>query len=213
MIDISDKKVIIFDFDGTIADTLPLCFESFRRTFYKFNNETLSDHQIEALFGSSEETIIRERLNNKKDTIISDAIDYYFNTYQALHDEYLLKHNNTIVQTIRNMSSYKKLALFTGKGLRGLTISLKKLGYSNLFDYIISDDDVVKSKPSSEGLNEIIEHFSIDRSKCIFIGDSQADIKSGDNAGIETIGVNWFRKNKFVSLHKYISDNITDLKY
>jgi pyrophosphatase PpaX len=213
MIDISSKELVIFDFDGTIADTLPLCFETFRQTFQYYNNETLSDNQIEALFGSSEESIIRKRLSNKSEKTILEAIDYYFEVYEARHDEYLSEIDHRILQTIKKIASKKKVAIFTGKGKRGLSISLDKLGYSNVFNYIVSDDDVNKSKPHPEGLNKIVDLFKINRSKCVFFGDSEADIKSGIAAGIETIGVNWFRNNIFKVNPKCISYDISDLKY
>lgn len=213
MIDISSKELVIFDFDGTIADTLPLCFESFRQTFQYYNNENLSDNQIEALFGSSEESIIRKRLSNNSEKTILEAIDYYFEVYEARHDEYLSEIDHRILQTIKKMGSKKKVAIFTGKGKRGLSISLDKLGYSNVFNYIVSDDDVNNSKPHPEGLNKIVDLFKINRSKCVFFGDSEADIKSGIAAGIETIGVNWFRNNIFEVNPKCISYDISDLKY
>lgn len=213
MIDISSKELVIFDFDGTIADTLPLCFESFRQTFQYYNNETLSDNQIEALFGSSEESIIRKRLSNKSDKTILEAIDYYFDVYKTCHDVYLSDIDCRILQIIKKMAIKKKIAIFTGKGKRGLSISLNKLGYNNLFNYIVSDDDINRSKPDPEGLNKIVDYFEISRTKCVFLGDSEADIKSGMDAGIETIGVNWFRNNIFKIEPKYITYDISDLKY
>lgn len=213
MIDISKKEVIIFDFDGTIADTLPLCFETFRKTFSHFNNEILSDKQIELLFGGSEESIIRKRLAGKEEEIISEAIEYYFKVYKNLHDDYLQKMDTIILEKIKKIASEKKVVIFTGKGKRGLTISLEKLGYNNLFDYIVSDDDINYSKPNPEGLYKIVDFFNISETKCIFIGDSDADIKSGIAAGIETIGVNWFGENIFSVEPKYVSYHIKDIIY
>lgn len=55
-------KAIIFDFDGTLANTLPLCFEAFRQVFKTFDNRDLTNNEIKAMFGSSETGIIRNNL-------------------------------------------------------------------------------------------------------------------------------------------------------
>ena len=51
-------KGIIFDLDGTIANTLPLCIEAFRKSIEPLANRALSDEEIIATFGPSEEGTI-----------------------------------------------------------------------------------------------------------------------------------------------------------
>jgi pyrophosphatase PpaX len=69
-------KGIIFDFDGTIADTLPLCFHSFKEIFSKYDQRDLSTEEIIDMFGPSEVGIIHQNLNNS-DQIESAIQDYY----------------------------------------------------------------------------------------------------------------------------------------
>lgn len=54
-------KGIIFDFDGTIADTLPLCFYSFKEIFRKYNQRDLSSEEVLDMFGPSEVGIIQQK--------------------------------------------------------------------------------------------------------------------------------------------------------
>ncbi|MGD8239054.1 MAG: HAD hydrolase-like protein, partial [Armatimonadota bacterium] len=51
---------VIFDLDGTLADTLPVCFVAYRGSIKEFTGRELSDREIEALFGPSEEGTIRK---------------------------------------------------------------------------------------------------------------------------------------------------------
>jgi len=51
---------IIFDLDGTLADTLPVCFDAYRLAFAKYVGHEWTDDQISALFGPSEEGVIRQ---------------------------------------------------------------------------------------------------------------------------------------------------------
>jgi len=51
---------MIFDLDGTLGDTLPVCFAAFRRALRGFSNRPYTDEEIAALFGPSEEGMIRQ---------------------------------------------------------------------------------------------------------------------------------------------------------
>ncbi|MBL2346880.1 HAD family hydrolase, partial [Klebsiella pneumoniae] len=55
-------RTIIFDFDGTLADTLPLCYYSFQNVFWQFDNKKITEAEILSMFGPSEVGIIHENL-------------------------------------------------------------------------------------------------------------------------------------------------------
>ena len=74
-------KGIIFDFDGTIADTLPICLHSFRRVFHEFDDRSLTDQEIKAMFGPSEVGIIE--LNLRRKEFVPQAIEAYYAHYQT----------------------------------------------------------------------------------------------------------------------------------
>lgn len=57
-------RAVIFDFDGTLANTLPICFYAFQHVFKEFDNKDLSSEEIKAMFGPSETGIIRDNLSH-----------------------------------------------------------------------------------------------------------------------------------------------------
>ena len=71
-------KAIIFDFDGTLADTLPICFYAFQSVFKEFDDIDVSTDEIKAMFGPSETGIIKENL---KDVNHDHAIELYYDVY------------------------------------------------------------------------------------------------------------------------------------
>ncbi|MFF0829350.1 HAD family hydrolase [Brevibacillus sp. NPDC003359] len=75
-------RTILFDFDGTVADTLPLIFTAFRSTFQQFLQEHYTDEQIVALFGPTETGI----LQNKLPTHAHDnALAHFYRVYTDEH--------------------------------------------------------------------------------------------------------------------------------
>ena len=181
-------KAIIFDFDGTLADTLPICFYAFQAVFKEFDNMEITSDEIKAMFGPSETGIIRENLI---DSNHDQAIELYYEKYSEKHRELVLDNEKINDLLLQLKSEGYKLGIVTGKARRSLLISLECLNMSDLFDVIITGDDVDKPKPHPEGVNKALEHLNVKDTEAIFVGDSDADILAGFQANVHTIGVQW----------------------
>jgi pyrophosphatase PpaX len=181
-------KAIIFDFDGTLANTLPICYYAFQKVFEVYDHKDLSKDEIKAMFGPSETGIIRENLTNiNKDK----AIELFYTIYSTNHQQ-LVKPNNEINKLIEYLKDKgMKLGIVTGKARRSLDISLNALQMDNLFDVIITGDDVTKPKPHPEGIIKALSLLGVKNTEAMFIGDSDADIQAGKQANVYPVGVQW----------------------
>lgn len=181
-------KAVIFDFDGTLANTLPICFYAFQEVFNKYDNRELTSEEIKQMFGPSETGIIKENLVSPKK---EEAIAFFYKKYSEFHKD-LVDENleiNKLLMTLKE--SGVKLGIFTGKAKRSLVISLKALGMEEFFDVMITGDDVINPKPHPEGLLKALEHLNVETSEAIYVGDSDADIIAGMQADVFTVGVQW----------------------
>ncbi|KQL19922.1 HAD family hydrolase [Cytobacillus solani] len=181
-------KAVIFDFDGTIADTLPVCFYAFQAVFKEFDNIEYTIDEIKGMFGPSETGIITGNLQNENH---NEAIEHFYKKYDEKHSDhnYYNDEMNELLQYLK-MEGYK-IGIVTGKARRSLNISLKYLNMENLFDVVITGDDVSMPKPHPEGINKALEQLGILTSEAIFVGDSDADIQAGIQAKVFSIGVQW----------------------
>lgn len=181
-------KAIIFDFDGTLANTLPICFYAFQQVFKEFDKKDLTSNEIKEMFGPSETGIIRNNLSNPNK---EEAIEYFYEKYSELHKS-LVVDNADILELLKSLKEAEiRIGIFTGKAKRSLDISLKALDMEGLFDVIITGDDVIKPKPDPEGLLKALSLLEIENSEVIYVGDSDADIIAGVQANVYTIGVQW----------------------
>ncbi|MCJ8007151.1 HAD family hydrolase [Lederbergia wuyishanensis] len=209
-------KAIIFDFDGTLANTLPICYYAFQKVFKEFDNKDLSSKEIKAMFGPSETGIIRENLmhSNKE-----QAIELFYKTYTEQHNE-LVEQNKEIHELIEYVKGKGiKLGIVTGKARRSLDISLKVLQMEGLFDVLITGDDVVNPKPHPEGVHKARSLLNVKNNEAMFIGDSDADIEAGVGAKVFTVGVQWlpdYQSEQFSiepnALFKSVTEFIDSLK-
>ncbi len=167
---------------------MPICFYAFQAVFKEFDNIEVTSDEIQAMFGPSETGIIKENLI---DSNYDQAIELYYEKYSEKHQELVSdneKINNLLVK-LKN-DSYK-LGIVPGKARRSLLISLECLNMNDLFDVIITGDDVDTPKPHPEGINKALEHLNIKNTEAVFLGDSEADILVGFQANVHTIGVQW----------------------
>lgn len=181
-------RAIIFDFDGTLADTLPLVYHSFQTVFKEFDGKHFTDEEIKSMFGPAEPAIIEEHLlSDEKEA----AIDLYFKTYSENHDDFVIRNDkmHTLITGLKDKGI--NLGIVTGKSKRSLEISLERLGMEALFDYRVSGDDVDRPKPDPEGIFTLLDELNLGKDEVMFLGDSDADIGAGMNAGVWTIGVRW----------------------
>ncbi|WP_163103338.1 HAD family hydrolase [Peribacillus alkalitolerans] len=181
-------KAVIFDFDGTLADTLPVCFFAFEAVFREFDNREITTEEIKAMFGPSETGIIRENLMNSN---YDKAIELYYEKYKEQHCKIVQINEeiNTLISLLKT-NGYK-LGIVTGKARRSLDISLELLGLNDSFDVIVTGDDVKYPKPHPEGINIALKQLKVPNKEAVFLGDSDADILAGKQANVHTIGVQW----------------------
>ena len=181
-------KAVIFDFDGTLANTLPVCDYAFQSVFKEFDNRELSSGEIRAMFGPCEVGIIEGNLlhENKE-----RAIELYYEKYLEKHNELVAANEEIHNLLIELKKKGTKLGIVTGKASRSLEISMKALQMNDLFDVIITGDDVVQPKPHPEGLLKALEELDVKNNEAMFVGDSDADIQAGIAADVYTVGVHW----------------------
>jgi HAD superfamily hydrolase (TIGR01509 family) len=182
-------KIVLFDFDGTLVDTLPLSFIAFKSVFKKYDNRDVSNEELVAMFGPTEDEIIALNLNNKER--VSDAVAEYYQIYQEGHDTHIPStfEIEKLLQYIK--TKHLKIGVITGKSRKAFQISVEALSLSHYFDIVITGDDVLKPKPDPEGIYTALDYLKASKEDAVFIGDSIADIKAGKSAGLRTYGVQW----------------------
>ena len=209
---------ILFDIDGTLTSTNELIFASFNHVAKKYLNKSYTPEELIALFGPPEDEILKELIGEKYDEAHYDYFDFYHRNHEALADIY--PGIKDILSDIRKEGI--PLGIFTGKGRKASTITLKVLNIYDYFDMIVTGDDVKKHKPNPEGILKFVEKYKLEKDKVVLIGDAPADIKAARGAGVKIASVVWDSYAKTIvmesnsdyvfhtveELHKFINKNI-----
>ena len=179
-------KCVIFDMDGTIADTVPLCIASFRGSIEALSGRTLSDREIINTFGPSEEGTIASFLPNQ----FNEGLDLYLKYYEQMHAEMCPEAFPGMSQLFLNLRrNGLKIALVTGKGEKSLAISMRILNLNDSFECIKTGSPAGPNK--SENISDVLKILNISSREAVYVGDAASDIDAARDAGVSIISAAW----------------------
>ena len=199
----SKIKVVIFDLDGTIGDTVPLCIKSFKKAIEPLIKRSLSEDEIIATFGPSEEGTIMALAPEFYAKGVDDYLEYYENYHDMCPNPFEGMEN--ILKMLKEKNIH--IAMVTGKGKHSTTISLKQFGISDYFEIIETGIVTGPSKP--QGIQNVINYYKeFKRSEFIYVGDAPSDITASRTAGIPVISVAWAQMAEPEKLKELFPDEI-----
>lgn len=174
-------ETILFDFDGTLTPSLTIWMASFQYALKQYNID-MSDEKIVA------SCFYRPFEDVALDHGISDAEELKQHVYDGLDQGFM--EAKTVFGAVDLIVDCRSRGLKTGmvtSSHRSLVdASLPRLGLAHLFDVIVTSDDVVNFKPHPEPVLLALRHLDMSPETALFVGDSQADILSGQAAHVET---------------------------
>ena len=176
----------IFDIDGTLTSTNQLIFDYFNFIAKKYLDRSFTDEEIIAMFGPTEDVILKDWCGDK----FEEARKDYYKFYSDNHRKAKLYPGMKEILDYLKSKNYP-LGIFTGKGREATMITLRKLKVDHYFDLIVTGDDVENHKPSPEGILKFVNHFGLRKERVLMVGDSVSDVKASKEAGIKVASALW----------------------
>ncbi len=182
-------KYLVFDFDGTLADTTEGILQTTRATFARMGLPIPSDDDIRLGIGLP----LKGSLHTAG--VPDDRLDEGSDIYHEIFYEIAPKHI-TIYPGVR-----ESLEMLAAKGLRmgiatsrtehSLVMLLEEHGIRQYFEILGSVGCVERPKPAPDLVRWVLERFGADPSEAMVIGDTTYDIQMGTAAGCRTCAVSY----------------------
>ncbi|MCR4742520.1 MAG: HAD family hydrolase [Treponema sp.] len=191
-------KLVVFDLDGTILNTLDDLADSLNIVCQKYNFPTFSYEEVKYMVGNGipkliERAIPEGKTNPAYKDFLNDYIKYYENHSKIKTSPY--PHMKEVLLKLKEAGV--KLGVNSNK-IEDAVIPLCNFYFPGIFDFVSGGHLDRKPKPDPAGLNAILAKAEECR-PALYVGDSDVDIQTGKNAGIDVLSVAWgFRGRKFL---------------
>ena len=192
-------KLAIFDMDGTILDTLEDLCDCTNYALRMYNLPERSIEEIRHFLGNGIRKLI-ERAVPEGTTV--EIVDQVFDTFKVYYkDHCAIKTRpydgiNDVIKKIRDNGIIT--AVVSNKADFAVGILCEDY-FKGLFDFSVGDKEGQRRKPYPDGVLSVLDRFGIDKKDAVYIGDSEVDFQTAQNAKLDVIMVGWgFRDEEFI---------------
>jgi len=182
-------QLVMFDLDGTLADTGHDLADSVNFTRREFSLPPLPDLAVYANVGRGVEHLLKQSFPEAG----PEKFPRVMLVFLAYYEAHLLD-RTVLYPDVREVLCYfgaKRRAVVSNKMHRLTVAIVQGLGVAREFDAILGGDSVVEKKPHPAMLQLVLERFQIAPADALIIGDGDTDIEAGKRAGVITCGVTY----------------------
>ncbi len=184
-------QLAIFDLDGTILNTLDDLADSVNHVLEEYGFPQHTKDEVRMMVGNGILNLIKRALPNGTEQSMVEAVYADFNAYYKLHSADKTKPYDGITEMLEQLKARGvKLAVVSNKADYAVQ-DLCERYFSRLFDVVAGEKTGVPKKPAPDGVNSILHKLGIERNKSVYIGDSDVDVQTANNAEIACIAVDW----------------------
>lgn len=212
------KKLAIFDFDGTLIDSVDDVVISFNRALSEYDLPTLTREDYIGYLGGNIDEIVSLVLRDKSTPENIELFKkVYLNFYESSKKEATVPFPQSHDILERLQQNDVSLAINSNRFTYSIELFVSK--FFNDIDFIAIEGHEMDfpSKPNPYGVNKIIEKANVGLDEAIYIGDSITDIEVAKNAGIDCVIVRWGYGNEEDWENDYILEAVDEfsqiLKY
>lgn len=188
--DFSDVRGIIFDLDGTLADTMPSHYEAWSVILQRYGLEMSEDRfyalggwptqrVADLLIGESGRALDALQISHEKESLFTES----------LHLVQPIEHTTAVARKHRGTIP---LAVATGATRDVCELILNQLGIYEWFDAVVSADEVERHKPNPDVFLEAARRLGVDPGSCVVYEDTDPGLEAARRAGMGHIDVRTF---------------------
>lgn len=211
-----DIKLIIFDFDGTLADTHELIVKTNQEAMKAMNYPVRDEEAIRKTIGLPLEAGIRTLFPELKDEVIPEWCAMYRKVFDVLKTQIVPILFPEVKETLEWLHGKGYvLTVASSRHSSSLNSFLRDMGIAECFQYVLGADNVAKAKPDPEPVLQTLRDLGYKPDEALVVGDMPVDIFMGARAGAGTVGVTYGNSNR-PELTKagahYVLDHFSELK-
>lgn len=207
-------QAILFDLDGTLLNTLEDLTDAVNFALRESNYQERTLEEVKAFLGNGVQKLVERAVPNGTIQSQIEACLLVFKKYYSTHMQDKTKPYDGILPLLKQLRQDDyKIGIVSNKFDQAVK-QLQRDYFEGLVDVAIGESSAVRKKPAPDCVFHAIQELDTFKDGCLYVGDSDVDVKTAHNAGILCIGVTWGFRNREVLIHAgadYIVDNPLDI--
>lgn len=190
----NDYKAVIFDLDGTLADTLDDLQVAMNKMLVSYGWPERSRDELLSFINQGARRFVAQSMpegsyDDESDDSVTEALRIYSEKYAEAYCVHTAPYGNIKAELEKLKADGYKLAVLSNKQDAFVKVIVKNL-FPGIFEIAAGQSDL-PTKPDPTAALFIADKLGVSPDKCIFVGDSDVDMKTGVNAGMYSLGVSW----------------------
>ncbi len=183
------KKLVIFDLDGTILDTLKDLTNSVNKTLKLYNLKMRKEDEVKYFLGRGPRYLLEKSFN---ETFTESKYNEVFKIYDEIYNKHktdYTKPYDGIIEILKALKQKGYLLAVCSNKQHSATVKLIEDLFSGLFDVVMGTTKRLQPKPDKAMVEEILKVLNVSKDNTIYVGDTEIDIMTAINADIKKIAV------------------------
>ena len=188
-------NAVLFDLDGTLIDSAPIYYQIIDTIFDRLGIPPVSRETLQEAMDDGDfdwDYVLPDPMKPRKEELIAEARQIIDDIAPDLFYKQIKMIPRAADACKKIVEQGMKIGLVTSTPTDYIAVKLvplKKAGIENLLEVVITADDVVNKKPHAEPLIKGSQVLKVPIEQCAYVGDTRVDIRSGNAAGMNTVGV------------------------
>jgi pyrophosphatase PpaX len=178
--------VVLFDFDGTLADTIPLIVASYHHAIGTMG-EVADEHEVRSWIGRPLQPVLEERYPGRG----AELTDVYRTWNLAHHDELILAVDGMPALLDDLHAAGARTGVVSSKKGETVRLGLRAVGLDDRIDVIAGQEHTDVHKPDPAPLLYAATQLGVSPLDCVYVGDAVVDVEAARAAGMAAVAVTW----------------------
>jgi len=195
---LNNKKVIIFDLDGTLINSAPDLALAVNHMLETLKHEIFTEDAIDGWVGNGALVLVQRALSGDRvidetldAQLVEDALKIFLDFYAQNLCNATVAYKNVpeTLHTLKGKGYF--LTIVTNKPFAFVDPILHGLGLDGLFEFIVGGDSLAEKKPNPMPLLHVCKTLDMDIKECVMVGDSKNDILAANACDMQSVGVTY----------------------
>ncbi len=195
-------RLVIFDLDGTILDTLDDLADSTNAALQMNGFPMRTREEVRSFVGNGIQKLIERAVPVGTDADVIQKVLDDFKVYYGEHCADKTKPYDGIVELIGKLRMDGLQTAVVSNKADFAVQELCEQYFPEMFDYVVGERVGVRKKPAPDAVNEVLRQLDMETTQAVYVGDSEVDVATAKNAQMNHIIVEWgFRDREYLIEH------------